>query len=557
MKKMQLSLTLTIVMLLPAFAYAADLIIIDAQVYTANEPQLEAQAVVVGGGKIIFVGDSEQALIWATPETEVIDAKGQMLLPGFIDTHNHVFEGASEAGGNCLLSPTKTLEAQRSELQACKNGIKKAGEWLIGYGHQLDALWGESENLNPRKYLDKWFPDNPVIVMEESSHSMLANSLALEKAGFNKNSEHPQGGRIMFTQEGELNGVLFDNAGDIVMELAWNNLTNNFQVSYDGLLAGMDEAVSYGITTIGDGRMYWRRGWYEVWLEAQKNDAIIVRTSVRPWIYPDVALDQQIDYLRSIASSDKDNLLIVDQVKMYIDGVMHFGTAKVLKPYQSSWQEALPLGLNYISPTVLPGLLIDLDKIGYGAHVHAVGDGGVRETLEAIEYARNEESERIYSMTHLEMVNSNDFERFSELDIHADFQAGAEFFADTRWASFYVGNNRARRMMPMREIYDTGANITFSSDWTVNDINPLIAIANSVRLKDSKGLPDIHAAIQAATINGARALGLQSVTGSIEVGKSADFILLNRNIVNANANQIESAEVIMTILQGEVVFPQK
>jgi predicted amidohydrolase YtcJ len=477
-----------------------------------------------------------------------------MLLPGFIDTHNHIFEGASEAGGNCLLSPVKTLKGQRSELQACKNGIKKAGEWLIGYGHQLDALWGNSKNLNPRNHLDKWFPDNPVIIMEESSHSMMANSLALNKAGINKNSEHPQGGRIMFSQDGEPNGVLFDNAGDIVMELAWNSLSNNFQVSYDGLLAGMDAAVSNGITTIGDGRLYWRRGWYEVWQEASKNDALIVRTSLRPWIYPDVPLDQQINYLRGIASSDKNNLLVVDQVKMYIDGVMHFGTAKVLKPYKWSWQDYLPYGLNYISPKALPGLLKDLDKIGFGAHVHAIGDGGVRETLDAIQTARHQESKRIYSMTHLEMVDVSDFNRFQALDVHTDFQAGADYFADTQWASFYVGRNRARRMMPMREIYETGANVTFSSDWTVNSINPLVAIANSVRLKKSKGLPNIHAAIRAATINGARALGLESVTGSIEIGKSADFILLDRNIVRAKPNQIESTEVIMTILQGEKVF---
>ncbi len=533
---------------------AADLIISNAQIYTVNQAQPEAHAVVVADGKIVFVGDNKQALDWASPETEIIDADGMMLLPGFIDTHNHIFEGASEAGGNCLLSPVKTLKGQRSELQACKNGIKKAGEWLIGYGHQLDALWGNSKNLNPRNHLDKWFPDNPVIIMEESSHSMMANSLALNKAGINKNSEHPQGGRIMFSQDGEPNGVLFDNAGDIVMELAWNSLSNNFQVSYDGLLAGMDAAVSNGITTIGDGRLYWRRGWYEVWQEASKNDALIVRTSLRPWIYPDVPLDQQINYLRGIASSDKNNLLVVDQVKMYIDGVMHFGTAKVLKPYKWSWQDYLPYGLNYISPKALPGLLKDLDKIGFGAHVHAIGDGGVRETLDAIQTARHQESKRIYSMTHLEMVDVSDFNRFQALDVHTDFQAGADYFADTQWASFYVGRNRARRMMPMREIYETGANVTFSSDWTVNSINPLVAIANSVRLKKSKGLPNIHAAIRAATINGARALGLESVTGSIEIGKSADFILLDRNIVRAKPNQIESTEVIMTILQGEKVF---
>jgi predicted amidohydrolase YtcJ len=553
-KYLLFSLTLTHTLTIATVATAADLIISNAQIYTVNQSQSEAQAVVVADGKIVFVGDNKQALDWVSSETEVIDADGMMLLPGFIDTHNHVFEGASEVGGNCLLSPVKTLRDQRPELQACKNGIKKQGEWLIGYGHQLDALWGDSQNLNPREHLDKWFPDNPVVIMEESSHSMLVNSLALEKAGIDPNSEHPQGGRIMFAQDGKPNGVLFDNAGDIVMALAWNSFSNNFQVSYDGLLAGMDEAVSYGITTIGDGRLYWQRGWYEVWQQALKNDAINVRTLLRPWIYPDIPLDQQLNYLRGIVSFDKDSLLVVDQVKMYIDGVIHFGTAKVLKPYQWSWQLDLPYGLNYVSPKALPGFLSSLDEIGFGAHVHAIGDAGVRETLDAIEQARERGSKKIYSMTHLEMINPNDIDRFQSLRVHADFQAGAAYFSDTGWASFYVGRKRAKRMLAMREVFNTGANVTFSSDWTVNSINPLVAIANSVRLKNSKGLPDIKAAIQAATINGARALGLESVTGSIEAGKSADFVLLDRNIVKAKPSQIESASVIMTILQGKKVF---
>ncbi len=556
MKTFLAGLILSFAVISPAIVNAADLIITQAQVYTANDDLPESQAVVVAKGKIVFVGDNKQAMTWVSPDTEVISAKGKMLLPGFVDTHNHVFEGASEADGGCLLSSTKTLSQQRSELTVCQKQINKPGDWVIGYGHQLYALWGNSVDLNPRRYLDRWFPENPVVIMEESSHSMLVNSLALKIVGIDANSPHPQGGRIMTGHNGQPNGVLFDNAGDIVMEHVWNSLSHNFQVSYKGLLAGMNVAVSHGITTIGDGRLYWRRGWYEVWQAAKKNDAIVTRVSLRPWIYPDLAFEQQLDYLRDIISTDKDALLIVDQVKMYIDGVIQFGTAKMLKPYQSSWQTDLPYGLNYIESNELPLLLENLDKAGYGAHIHAIGDAGVRETLDAIEAVRVKGSDKIYSMSHLELVDPDDFDRFVELDVHADFQAGAEYFEYTDWARFYIGNRRSLQMLPMRQIYETGANVTFSSDWTVNPINPLVAIANSVRLRDSKGLPDIHAAIQAATINGARALGLESVTGSIEVGKSADFVLLDRDIVNANAAQIESAKVIMTILQGEVVFGQ-
>ena len=151
-------------------------------------------------------------------------------------------------------------------------------------------------------------------------------------------------------------------------------------------------------------------------------------------------------------------------------------------------------------------------------------DTGVRETLDAIEQARERGSKLTNSMTHLEMINPGDIDRFQSLVVHADFQAGAAYFAQIGWASFYVGRKRAMRILPMREVFNTGANITFFSEWTVN------------------------------SINGACALGLESVTGSIETGKSADFFLLDRNIVKAKPSQIECASGIMTILQGEKVF---
>jgi len=125
--------------------------------------------------------------------------------------------------------------------------------------------------------------------------------------------------------------------------------------------------------------------------------------------------------------------------------------------------------------------------------------------LSLIDQARQQGSSRIYSITHLEMVDKTDFKRFKKLNVTADFQAGGDFFADTKWATDYIGHKRSTSMLPMREIYDHGANISFSSDWTVNSINPLMAIANSLRLRHSRGLPSIHAAIKAATINGAKA----------------------------------------------------
>ena len=535
-------------------AFSADLVIRDAHIYTVDEFQTTAEALAIEGGEFIFVGSNSDVEEFIDSNTQVISLDGDFVMPGFIDNHNHVFEGASEVGGFCLLSPNRKLHKQKRELKQCQMEIESPGEWVMGYGHQLDASWRPDSDPSPRQTLDKWFPDNPVIIMEESSHSMFVNSLALDLANINLDPTNPPGGVIMRDDQGVPNGVLFDNAGDIIMELAWNSFEDVFDQSYEGLLAGMEEAARYGITTIGDGRLYWRRGWYDVWLEALANNDLLVRTSLRPWIYPEIDIKEQIEFLQSITLNQDQNLLVSNQVKMYIDGVMHFGTGKMLKPYISSWQSNLPLGLNYIDPAILPDVLKKLAEIGYGAHIHAIGDGGVREVLDAIETVRQDDVQQSYGLTHLELIHPDDIKRFKELSVDADFQAGATFFDDNSWARYYIGSERSKRLMPMRQLYNTGANITFSSDWTVNSINPLAAIANSMRLKDSKGLPNIHAAIKAATINAAQALGLAHITGSIEVGKSADFVVLNRDITREKYRSIESSEVLMTVLQGEFTY---
>ncbi|MEM7563898.1 MAG: amidohydrolase [Pseudomonadota bacterium] len=537
--------------------HAIDTIFYNGSVYSVGQGKIVASAVVVENGLITYIGNDAHALAMSDEETQPIDLDGRFLMPGFIDTHNHVFEGASEVGGNCELAYDLPLSKQGPYLEDCRSNVSRRDDWVIGYGHQLDYLMEDTGGTEPREFLDQYFSENPIVIMEESSHSMLVNSLALEKIGFDARSDHPVGGRIMFSEtSGEPNGILFDNAGDLVMEMAWNSQADRFRASYDGLIAGMDLAVKNGITTIGDGRLYWKRGWHEVWEEALGNGDVIVRTSLRPWIYPEVDFDEQLNFLESIAYRNTHDLLIIDQVKIYIDGVMHFGTAKMLKPYIDSWQSGLPYGLNYISPDALPDLLLSLDQIGYGVHVHAIGDGGVREVLDAFEYARDKGVRKTFSMTHLELVDVNDLPRFKQLQVHADFQAGASYFDKTGWARFYIGRERAKGMMPMRKLYDVGANITFSSDWTVNPLNPLVAIANSMRLRESRGLPDVHAAIRAATINGARALALDSVTGSIEVGKSADLVILDRDITRSTWSEIKAAKVAMTMLRGEIVFQQ-
>ena len=234
--------------------------------------------------------------------------------------------------------------------------------------------------------------------------------------------------------------------------------------------------------------------------------------------------------------------------------VLHFGSAKVTKFYEWSWQPEPPSGYYDFEPTRLKSRLSRLHSTGYGAHIHAIGDEAISRAINAIEFARQKGSYRDYGLTHLEMLAGRDISGFKRHNITADFQAGAEFFASHGWAVPYIGKARARRLLQMRKVFDAGVNVTFSSDCNVNDLNPLVAIANPLRHKKGQGLPNIQEALKAATINGAKALGLDKSTGSIKVGKSADFVVLSDDITCLSPNKIEQVKVLKTWLRGEVVY---
>ena len=532
----------------------ADRVYINANVYTAYPAQPFAEAVAIKDKTIMFVGSNTNANDVIDDETEIINLKGAQLLPGFIDNHNHIFEAASEAGGNCELSAEATPSEQIPYLRYCLEN-SQPGKWVIGWGHTIELTLSEEE-LSPLEIIDSIFTDRPVIIMEQTSHSMWVNSVALSLVGINANTPDPQGGKIMKDPEsGELMGILVDNAGDIVMAQAWNSLENKFSQSYEGVLNGLHEVAQNGITTVGDGRLYWKRGWYEVWKAVQADGELTARVSLRPWIYPHLKQSEQLKYLKSIQSSDKQQLLVVDQVKMYSDGIIVNGTAKTLSPYKFTYFPESPYGIHYIPPDQMTDWLRSLDKIGYGAHIHAIGDGGVRGSLDAIEAARKSGSKQHYTMTHVEMVHDTDIPRFKSLNVDADFQVGSDYIgnADHNWANFLIGKTRAHDLIPLRKIYDTGANVTLSSDWNVNPLSPLAGIANAVKLKE-KGLPDVDVAIDAYTINAAKSLGLESITGSIELGKSADLVILDREIIGKTPTEIKRAKVIQTILKGKNVF---
>jgi predicted amidohydrolase YtcJ len=531
----------------------ADTLLTNGHIY--GHPQ--ASSLAISNGKIVHIGSNSDAMDYVGTQTRVIDLEGAHVMPGFIDNHNHVFEAAGDIGSDCLLDEADSLAGYITELKACGNQETNS-EWLLGYGHELDILldyqsFNDGEQT-PLEILDGLYPDRPVAIMEQTSHSMWVNSIALARAGITDKTTAPQGGKYLKdVHTGKLLGILLDSAGDELMELAWNAQPNRAEANYQSLLNGLDEAAKHGITSIGDGRLYWQRGWYETWQQVAKDNALTARVSLRPWVYPGQDAQKQLAFFKRIQTDDTNELLLVNQVKIYTDGIINNGTAKLLSPYLYSPLTDSPLGVDYIPAGELSSWLLKLNNLGFGAHIHAIGDAGVRNGLDAIEVMRKQGIIRPYGMTHLEMVAETDIPRFAALKVDADFQVGNHDIAtgDHAWAIPYIGKQRAHALMPVQAIWQTGANTTLSSDWNVNDINPLVGISSAITMPRPL---DINSAIDAYTINAAKALGLEKVTGSITLGKFADLAILDGDITTMGPAEIAKTRLLMTLLEGEVVF---
>jgi len=535
-------------------------VFLNGAVYTVDDDSTWAKAVAVTDGTIVYVGDDKGARQRVGEDTEVIDLAGQMMLPGFHDSHIHIMIGVM-ADLECSVLRLETLDDVAAQLKEC-TALAGIGDdrWIIGGGWG-EWLWPEA---NPQKgFLDVLFPDRPVYLESSFGHAAWVNSKAMEVVGLNRDTPNPQAGIIEHDPEtGEPSGTLRDSA----MLLVKDKLpAMTLEQDMDRVRAGMALAHSVGITAVIepglDGELI--KPIVELADAGELDMRVLASLSPINW-QPGVFDEGVFEFLEGREQWRRDNL-DVDSVKIYMDGVIEYGTSPLLEPYADA---SYGSGEFFYSQEDVDEYFTRLDAMGLQVHVHAIGDAAIRRALNGFEAMRrtNGMSDNRHQIVHLQLIHEDDRPRFDELNIGAVFQS-LWAYPDPAAIELDIpmlGEERTWQMYPIASVQEAGGRIVGGSDYFVTDLNPLHAIEVAITRQDpysNDGLilngsesVDLTTMIEAYTINGAYQMGLDDMQGSIVVGKRADLVVLDRNLFVIPASEINEAKVTMTIFAGRTVY---
>ncbi len=532
----------------------ADLLFTNGAVYTVDAARSWADSVAVRAGRIVYVGPPAGAKAFQGPGTRVVDLKGRMLLPAFHDAHVHPVSGGMELA-LCNLNNAKDQGEVFDRIRKYV-AAHPSEKWIEGGGWDLPVFPG----ANPtRQQLDAIVADRPASLSAADGHSSWVNTRALEIAGITRATPDPPNGRIERDADGNPSGTLRESA----QRLVDRHIPDPPPKAYvEGLRRGLEMANRFGITSL---------------IEANAGDAILAayaEAEREGWLSSRVVASLSVDVLKGpeqVADLSRKRQaftrgrLRATAAKIFADGVIESETAALLQPYLGHPGYS---GKPRLEPEAFDRLATALDRERFQIHIHAIGDRAIRLSLDALEAARKANGPRDARpfVAHLELIDPADVPRFRALGVVADFQP---LWA---WADPYIkdltipklGPERSRWLYPIRSVLASGAVVAGGSDWSVSSMNPLDAIEIAVTRRElgadsgpaflpeeQVGLPEMLAAY---TIAGAYTAFEERETGSIEVGKAADLIVLDHNLFEVPPEKIHETKVVLTLLEGREVY---
>ena len=537
----------------------ADLVLINGGIYTVDAERRRVQAAAVRDGLFVMLGSNEEVESLRGPETRIIDLSGRLALPGFHDAHVHPIMGGYALLG-CNLEGLASVEAIIEAVTACvAQDPADSGEWLEGHAFNL-SLFGQDGPH--RSLLDAIDTERPILLGSSDGHNAWVNSKALELAGITADTPDPALGVIERDADGTPSGTLRETAMELVRAAM---PAPTLESNAEALRAGLQHLNSFGVTSFIDAWV--GRDEYEAYRAVERAGDLSARVVTSLTYESGFAQHYGDEFDQVLGSRHEYESERIDHgsIKLFLDGVLEGETAAVLEPY---------IGLHHsgeliLEPEALNAAVTRFDAMGLQVHMHAIGDRAVRAGLDAIAAARqaNGPSDNRHHISHLQMIHVDDIERFAALDTAANFQALWAYPDD--WIMELnlpvLGEERVQGMYPIASVARAGGRIVGGSDWNVSSANPLDAIETAVRRQDAfagngpalneNERVSLAQMIDAYTINAAWLMHHEQQTGSIEVGKRADLVVLDRDVFAVPATQINEAQVLETLLDGETVWP--
>ena len=523
------------------------LVIVNARVWTGDSARPWAEGIAVNGDTIVAVGSSAE--LRKLGAARVVDAKGGMVTPGFIDAHVHFVSGGFRLS-SVQLRDAKTPEEFVRRIREFAATVP-AGTWITG-GDWDHEQWGG--RLPERAWIDSITPDHPVWVNRLDGHMALANSAALKAANVTAATRDVEGGAIVRGNGREPTGILKDNAQALVDRV----VPEAPEVLQDRALdTAMTYVASHGVTSVHNMGSWWELGIFERARAANR---------LRTRIYAAVPLSTW-ERLRDTvqARGTGDEWLRIGALKGFVDGSLGSHTAAMLEPFTDAPNDR---GLFVNTPENLYQWTSGADKAQLHVMIHAIGDRAIRTLLDTYDRVATENGprDRRFRMEHAQHIAPADLPRFAKLGVIASMQP-YHAIDDGRWADRVIGPERAKGTYAFRSLIDSGATLAFGSDWFVAPPTPLEGIYAAVtrRTLDDRN-PDgwvpeqkisVEEALRAYTIGSARASFEETRKGSLVRGKLADLVLIDRDLTKIAPESIRDARITMTVVGGRVVYERK
>lgn len=535
----------------------ADILIVHAKIYTVDEKKPWAQSLAIRKGKIVAVGSDDEVARFRGIGTKMIDAGGKLVLPAFTDSHVHMSDGGFSLI-QVHLEDAKDVRDIENRLRTYGNQHRD-DKWILGRGWNY-AMFAP-ETLPNKRILDQLFPAVPVFLECYDGHSYWTNSKALALAGIRNTTPNPQNGEIVRDPAtGEATGALKESAGDLVAKVIPRPTHIEDLNAFRGAIKWANQNGIARVHSAGGDFQH-----LDVLEELRGDKQLSVRLHVAYKLAPPELRPEDIAAIETARKKFRDEWIDINSVKFFLDGVVESHTAAFLEPYTDvpSTKGAL-----FWDPEKYKSAVVELDKRGLQIYTHAIGDYAVRTALDAYELAeqKNHSKGHRNRVEHIETISTIDIPRFAKLNVIASMQPlHSDPDEDTLnvWAR-NIGPDRASRAWLWKSIAEYGAHYTFGSDWPIVTLNPWEGIQTAVTRQTVDGKPPdgfvpsqkltVRQAVEGYTIEAAYAGHREKSEGSLETGKLADVIIIDRNIFEIDPHTIHQTKVVVTIVGGKIVY---